>query len=748
MKLKRAALWVFKGVAALIAVVVAAFLLFAWLGHPKFSTDNIFIRPAGKDVFKMSDIPRGRALTPREIDQYAGKLLAEMTLTEKVHQMSGDTGLWELAKLVTVERLKYNDSPILAGRNPRLEIPPVAFSDGPRGVVLHHSTCFPVAMARGASWDLDLERRVGDAIGQEIRAQGGNFYGGLCINLLRHPGWGRAQETFGEDPYLLGEMAVATLEGVQRHNVMACAKHYAMNSIEMVRTKLNVNVSERTLREVYLPHFKRAVDGGVASVMSSYNRVRGDYAGENATLLRKILKEEWGFRGFVMSDFFAGLYDGPKAARAGLDLEMPAALCYGKKLIAAVESGAVPREVVDDSVRRLLRRKIEYSTRPDVMRYAAALVASQPHIELAREAAEKSMVLLRNQGNLLPLDKSHIGTLAVIGRLAGEENTGDHGSSRVYPPYVVTPLEGLRRYLGSGAQVIYESGADLARARQLAKTAGAVVIVAGYDFRDEGEYIPEMPNPADRGGDRRNLHLRPEDVKLIQDVAPDNPRTIVVLNGGSAILMEEWKDKVSSILMAWYPGMEGGTALARILFGEVNPSGKLTVTFAKDPAQFPPFDPPYQGSVEYGYYHGYTLAEKRGHAPSFPFGYGLSYTSFQYSNLKLGATQIAPDGELAVSADVTNTGSRSGEEVVQLYVGFPNAKVDRPLKLLRGFARIALSPGEKKTVAFTVRAQELAWYDPDTSAWRVEPVEHQVLVGVSSRAADLLQASFRIAAGR
>ncbi len=746
MKRQRAVFWVLKGAAALAATMVTAFLLFAWLGHPKFSTDNIFIRPAGKGVFKMTDIPRGRAHTPQEIDQFAGKLLAEMTLTEKVHQMSGDTGLWELAKLVTVEKLKYNDSPILAGRNPRLGIPPVAFSDGPRGVVLHHSTCFPVAMARGASWDLDLERRVGDAMGQEIRAQGGNFYGGLCMNLLRHPGWGRAQETFGEDPYLLGEMAVATLQGVQRHNVMACAKHYAMNSIEMLRTKLNVNTGERTLREVYLPHFKRAVDGGVAAVMSSYNRVRGDYAGENAYLLRTVLKEEWGFQGFVMSDFFAGIYDGNKAAKAGLDLEMPAAISYGKALIAAVERGAVPLAFIDDSVLRLLRRKIEYSTRPDVMRYDASLVASKPHIELAREAAEKSMVLLKNEGNLLPLDKSRVRTLAVIGRLADMENTGDHGSSRVYPPYVVTPLQGLRRYLGANTQVSYEPGADLGRARHLARTADAVLIVAGYDFRDEGEYIPEFPNPADRGGDRKNLHLRPEDVKLIQDVAPDNARTIVVLVGGGAMLMEEWKDKVNSILMAWYSGMEGGTALARILFGEINPSGKLTVTLAKDPSQLPPFDPPYQGSVEYGYYHGYTLAEKKGYEPSFPFGYGLSYTSFQYSNLKLATTQMAPDGELAVSVDVADTGSRSGEEVVQLYVGFPNAKVDRPVKLLRGFARVALSPGQKKTVAFTVHARDLAYYDPETSTWRVEPVEHQVLAGGSSRAADLLQGSFRITA--
>ena len=399
MKIKPIVKWVLASLAALLILAITSFLLYAWLTHPKVSTDNIFIRPAGPGVFKMSDIPRGRALTPQEIDQYADKLLSEMTLKEKVHQMSGDTWWWEITKLITVDRLKYNDTPILAGRNPRLQIPPVAFSDGPRGVVMDHSTCFPAAMARGASWDRDLERRVGDAIGQEIRAQHGNFYGGLCLNLLRHPGWGRAQETFGEDPYLLGEMAVATLEGVQRNNVMACAKHYALNSIEMARTKLNVNVDERTLREVYLPHFNRAVDGGVAALMSSYNRVRGDYAGENAYLLRKILKDEWGFRGFVISDFFTGVYDGPKGCQRWPRHRDARHRAYGKSLIAAVEKGDVPREFIDDSVRRILRRKIEYSTRPDPMRYDANFVASKAHVELAREAAEKSMVLLKNDGN-------------------------------------------------------------------------------------------------------------------------------------------------------------------------------------------------------------------------------------------------------------------------------------------------------------------------------------------------------------
>jgi beta-glucosidase len=746
MRLKRAAYWFLKGIAALLALAVVVFLLFAWLRHPKFSTDNIFIRPAGPGIFKMSDIPRGRALTPQEIDQYADKLLAEMSLTEKVHQMSGDTGYWELTKLVVLDRLKYNDTPTLAGRNPRLQIPPVAFADGPRGVVLNHSTCFPVAMARGASWDLDLERRVGDAMGQEIRAQHGNLYGGLCLNLLRHPGWGRAQETFGEDPYLLGEMAVATLEGVQRNNVMACAKHLALNSIEMNRTQLNVNVDERALREVYLPHFKRVVDAGVASIMSAYNRVRGDYAGENVYLLRKILKNEWGFRGFVMSDFFDGVYDGAKAANAGLDLEMPDTKAYGPALIAAVEKGTVPSAFIDDSVRRILRRKIDYSTRPDPITYDSSLVVSKPHIELAREAAEKSMVLLKNDKSLLPLDKSRVKTLAVVGRLADTEDIGDHGSSRVYPPYVITPLKGLHRYLGANTQISYESGADLARAHELARSSDAVVIVVGYDFHDEGEYTPQTPIVADRGGDRKDLHLHKDDVSLIQQLAPDNSKTVVVLVGGSAILVDEWKDKVNSILMSWYSGMEGGTALAHILFGDVNPSGKLTVTFPAGTSQLPPFAPPYTGSVDYGYYHGYTLAEKKDYQPSFPFGFGLSYTTFRYSNLHLGATEIAPDSDLPVSVDVTNTGSRSGEEVVQLYVGFPNAKVDRPAKLLRGFGKIHLSPGETKSVAFTVHAGDLAYYDPESSSWRVEPVVHQILVGGSSRASDLLTAAFSVTA--
>ena len=262
--------------------IVAAIAGYVWWTHPKRPVDGLFVREAGAGVYKFRDVARGRALSPSEADEHARKVLAGMTLREKVLQMSGDTWLWDLVALVSVEQWKYNDRPILAGADRRLAIPPIAFADGPRGVVLGHSTCFPSAMLRGASWDRALQRRIGDAIAKEIRAQGGNLWGGVCVNLLRHPSWGRAQETLGEDPFLLGELAVPAVEAVQSHNVMACAKHFALNSIEETRTKVDVRVDERTLREVYLPHFKRLADADVASLMSAYNKVNGTTAARTA----------------------------------------------------------------------------------------------------------------------------------------------------------------------------------------------------------------------------------------------------------------------------------------------------------------------------------------------------------------------------------------------------------------------------------------------------------------------------------
>jgi beta-glucosidase len=731
---------------AVLGVVALAFVVFsawAWWTHPKRATDNIFVRRGGPEVFKLSDVPRDHELSEAQVEGFVDRVLAEMTIEEKVDQMSGDTWVWDLVRFLTIEGQKYNDRPIAAGRNPRLLIPPLQFSDGPRGVSMNHSTAFPVAMARAASFDRKLEARIGDAIGQELRAQGANLYGGPCLNLLRHPGWGRAQETYGEDPYLLGEMAASLVAGVQRHNVMATAKHFALNSIEESRHTVDVRVEERALREVYLPHFERVVRAGVASVMSAYNRVNGDYCAENAHLLGKVLKDDWGFQGFVVSDFFRGVFDGVKAANAGLDLEMPVTEVYGSKLLAAAESGEVPRARVDDAARRILRRKIFYFTRRDPQAYDRSLVRSKEHVDLAREAAEKSIVLLQNDGPVLPLERSSVRTLAVMGRLAeGAENMGDHGSSRVYPPEFVSPLRGLQEYLGASTRVIHDIGTDPGRVRQLAREVDAMVIVAGLDHRDEGEWIPEKPE-GDRGGDRRRLSLNEEDVQLIHGASALNPRTAVVLMGGGPLTMEEWRYEAPAILLAFYPGMEGGRALARVLFGEVNPSGKLPFTVPGDPSWLPPFDPK-ADRVEYGYYHGYALAEKKGIELAFPFGFGLSYTRFAYGRPRLGAAEVPADGSLDVQVDVSNAGTRAGEEVVQLYAGFPASRVDRPLKLLRGFEKVALEPGETKTVQFTLSARDLAYWDTAASMFRVDPGAYDVRVGGSSRREDLQTAPFRV----
>jgi beta-glucosidase len=731
-----------KILGAALALLVALAALLLWWTHPKRPVSGAFVREAGPGVFKFTDVPRGRLLSPDEVDGYARRILAEMTLRQKVLQMSGDSSLFDLIRLITVERMKYNDRPIPAGADVRLAIPPIGFADGPRGVVLNRSTAFPVAMARAATWDRGLQRRFGEAVAREIRAQGGNLWGGVCVNLLRHPSWGRAQETLGEDPHLLAELALPSVEAVQAHNVMACAKHFALNSIEETRTSVDVRVDERTLREVYLPHFRRLAEADVASFMSAYNKVNGDYAGESRALLRGILKEEWGYRGFVMSDFFMGVYDGKKAALAGLDLEMPMAVVYGSKLVAAVEKGDVPEAVVDEAVLRILRRKIEYATRPDPEAYPPSLVRAPGHVALAREVAEKGVVLLENRDGLLPLDESSLRSVAVVGRLADAPNLGDAGSSRVYPPDTVTVVEGLREALGA-ARVVHEPGDDPARARAAARAADAVVVVAGFDQSDEGEYIPQKPNRDEWGGDREELALKAADRELILAVAAENPRTIVVLVGGAAITVEEWRERAGAILMAFYPGEQGGAALAGILLGRVSPSGKLPFTVPRDASQLPPFDNR-TPAVEYGYYHGYTLADKKGWEPRYAFGHGLSYTTFAYSRPAVDAPEVKADGSLSASVDVTNAGSRAGEEVVQLYVGFPGRAADRPVKLLRGFERLALAPGETKRVAIPVAARDLAYWDEGSRAWAVERGEHAVHLGGSSRAADLVSVSFRV----
>ena len=681
------------------------------------------------------------------LDAVVENLLSRMTLREKVAQLSGGS-LLTLVKL-GINRYLHGEIPnIYAGHNARLRIPPISFSDGPRGVVVGRATCFPVAMARGASWDRELERRVGDAMGKEARAGGANYFGGLCINLLRHPAWGRAQETFGEDPWLVGEMGVALLQGVQAHGVMTCAKHFAVNSIENSRFYVDVEIDERPLREVYLPHFKKCVDAGVASLMTAYNRLRGEHCGQNEYLLTQILRREWGFQGFVSSDWVWGIHETEAAIAAGMDVEMPRAKYYGRRLVEAVRSKRVSEAMVDRSARAVLRTKLAYAARPDALIYDRRWTACRAHVELAREVAEKSFVLLKNEGPTLPLDRDGIRKIAIIGKLAAVANLGDHGSSRVSPPYAVTLLEGLRSHLQGTAEVQFADGSDLAQAKVLAQGADAVLLVVGYGHNDEGENLTSNRKPGgDRklgqGGDRLELGLEPEEIELIVQLAPLNAKTVVSLIGGSAITMEGWKGCVPAILMIWYPGMEGGHAWARVLFGERSPSGKLPFSIPAEASQLPPFDA-FATSARYEAFHGYTLMDRSDQEPAFPFGFGLSYARFEYGALKLSQSEIHAEDSLSIEVRVRNAGDRPGEEVVQLYVGFENSAVERPRKLLRDFQKIFLGPGEEGNACLSVHGRDLAWFNPEVQRWEVETMTYTVYVGSSSRPQDLQRGQFRV----
>jgi beta-glucosidase len=661
-----------------------------------------------------------------DVERRIDRLLGSLTLGEKVEMMHGSSlgtreGLW------------------MTPGNDELGVPGFAMTDGPRGVGARTgpSTAFPVAMARGASWDPELERRVGQTMGLETRAAGASVLLAPTVNVLRHPRWGRAQETYGEDTVHIGAMAVAFIEGAQEH-VLASVKHFAANSIEDTRYEVSANMDERTLREVYLPHFRRAVrDAHVASVMSAYNRLNDTYCSENPHLLRDILKGEWGFQGFVESDWIFGVNSTVPAALAGLDLEMPAKNYFGDALVTAVEAGEVSEEVIDEAVRRLLRAQLCYRLDTDPPVVEPEKRETPEAIALARESAERSIVLLKNEGGVLPLDRGALTELVIVGPLADVENIGDTGSSDVAPSSVVTALEGLTAAAGT-VGVTYVTG-DPADGENAAAIAGAdaVIAVVGLTSADEGEKITD-----DNGGDRESLELHADDVELLTAVAALNDSVVVVLEGGAAITMGGWLEDVEAVLMAWYPGMEGGAALASILFGDVNPSGRLPIVFPAAEGDLPPFDNA-SLEVEYGYYHGYRYLDENGAAPLFPFGYGLSYTGFAYANLALASSAITPDATLVATVDVTNTGERAGIETVQLYAHAATSRVDRAARELKAFAQVALEPGETKTVTLEVKADDLAFWDSEADAFEVEATEYVVEVGPNER--DLpLMASFTV----
>jgi len=680
-----------------------------------------------------------KGMTPDEIAKTIEVLLAEMTLEEKVAMMSGKGFFAEYA----ASGRTWGSAPYRAGGGcERLGVPPLYFTDGPRGVARGSSTCFPVTMARGATFDVDLERRIGEAMGVEARAQGCTLSGAVCVNLLRHPAWGRAQETYGEDSHHLGEMGAALATGLQTHNVCATVKHFAVNSIENARFKIDVRCDDRTMREVYLPHFKRILDAGCASVMSAYNQWNGEYCGQNRVLLTDILRGEWGFDGFVHSDWIFGVRQAYGAA-AGLDVENPEPVVFAN-LAQAVREGRIEPQVIDQACRRILSVTYRFACAEDPEpEYRPDQVASAAHVALAREAARKSAVLLKNP-SVLPFDPGAIKTLAVLGSLAAVANLGDNGSSRVRPPHVVTALDGLRARLGPAVDIITADENDLAAARAAAAAADAVVVVVGYTAEDEGEFIPggaldlgqassnpaleafsgaqrSRPNRRDVGGDRTDLGLPAAHVALIRAAESAGKPTCVAIAAGSAVIVEDWIDAPVAILQTFYAGMEGGAALAEILFGDVAPSGRLPFTVARNAADYPHFDRD-ADQIAYGPYHGYLLFERDGCEPRFPFGAGLSYAQFEYRALRARRAGDALDIEVSVR----NMSDMPADEVVLAFVAPPGRAAERPKRLLKAFTRCTLAAGERRTLSLRIPLADLRWWNPATRAWTLESGRHRI----------------------
>ncbi|MDO4901026.1 beta-glucosidase [Actinomyces sp.] len=674
-------------------------------------------------------------------DAEADSLLSLMTASEQLALLHGNVPFWRGRRSIMHDG--YNHFPYPAGANARLGVPGIHFIDGPRGVVVGSATAFPVSMARGATWDPDLEERIGRAIGQEVRASGGNFFGGVCINLPRHPAWGRVQETYSDQSVLLGAMGAALTRGVSVHAI-ACVKHFALNSMENARFDVDVHCDPETLHEDFLPHFHDCVRAGAGSLMCAYNRVNGQWASASQELLTEVLREKWGFTGFTISDFIWAIRDAGASLEAGLDVETPFAQLRAEHLPDALATGEASRDTVRTSGRRLLRTLLDHYARRCDERPPAAVIASDEHRALAREAAARSMVLLRNEAvadaPALPLDPVSLRSLAVVGRLADVQNLGDRGSSNVHA-HQVTPLAGLCTAL-PGARVTHDDGADPDRAAALAAESDAAVVVVGYTAAEEGEWVngriyarddlmrlyPEPHTAEDQavlgemmdrlraaagkaeiGGDRANLHLPPEDVALIRAVSAAQPRTAVVIVAAGAVLMEEWFESVPAVVMGWYSGMEGGHALADLLLGAENFSGRMPYAIPRRAEDLPEFRAD-AAKVGYDRWYGQRLLARRGAEALIPLGRGLSYTTFTLMGLDLDVN--AADGRVRARTTVRNTGTRDGIATIQLYATRLDGDRVGQRELL-GFTRVGLDPGRSATAVVDALLRPLSRWDRD-----------------------------------
>ncbi|OLB73749.1 MAG: hypothetical protein AUI14_25370 [Actinobacteria bacterium 13_2_20CM_2_71_6] len=668
------------------------------------------------------------AATPRE---RAVAIVAKMTLDEKIGQLHG---IRDDAKDI------YRVVPAI----PRLGIPELRLTNGPAGVSTGGSrnpahqplaTALPAPIALAASWDLRQATAYGDLAAQETLSVGRNVLEGPTVNIARVPVNGRTFEAYGEDPYLAAQFAVSDIQAVQARGVIANVKHYMGNNQEVNRFSVNDVIDERTMREIYLPAFEAAVKTGhVGSVMCAYPKINGTFNCENPLLLNQILKTEWGFDGFVFSDFGA-VHSTVPSANAGLDLETPTGAHFGDALKTAVQNGQVSMSTIDEKLVRRYTTMIQlglFDRTPSV-----TPIPAQAHGAVARKLAAEGMVLLKNSpvggAPLLPLSSNGLTSIALIG--TDRAKTGGGGSSHVKPFYTVTPSAGLRSRAGSGVTVSTNPGTDTSSAAAAARGADVAIVIVQDN---EGE-----------GKDRANLTLSGNQDAVVSAVAAANPRTVVVAKTGGPVLMP-WLSQVPAVLQAWYPGEEDGNAVADVLFGAFNPSGKLPITFPKkdsdQPANTPARYPGVNGTAQYseGIFVGYRHYDANGIAPLFPFGFGLSYTSFAYANLKVTKGSGA---NVTVEADVTNTGTRTGAEIVELFVGSPSsASVPEAPQELQGFQKILLSPGQTGHVTVTLDARSFSHWDPASDRWTVSAGTYRVMVGSGSR--DIrLRGSVALAAG-
>lgn len=681
-------------------------------------------------------------------DEKINNLIKQMTLEEKV-------------------KMIHASSSFTSGGVPRLGIPELVTSDGPHGVRVEHGrgwdvqpnvydsgTYLPTGVCLAATWNPQLSYAFGSVLGSEAAFRGKNVILGPGINIIRTPLNGRNFEYQSEDPFLISKMVVGYIKGVQDQGISACVKHYLANNQEVNRQTVNIQMSERALREIYLPGFKAAVtEGHVNTLMGSYNLFRGQYATENDYLMNQILKKEFKFKGLVMSDWGA-VHNTMEALWNGCDLEMGTDLAMlpnpdyskfflGDTVTRLVHQGKVPETLLDEKVRRILY--VMFKTHMIDGKPLKGEYNTKAHQQTAARIAEEGIVLLKNEQHILPLRRSLIKSIAVIGFNASRKQSMGGGSSQVKAFYEVTPLEGIKKLM-PGANITYDQGYNIARgakadnamiakAVKSAAAADVVIVVGGwthgydYDVWADNAYDAEDV-------DKPDMHMPFGQDELIRAVQKANPHTVVVLMGGGPIDVSSWINTIPGILQMWYPGMEGGSALAKILFGEINPSGKLPMTFPKSLEDVPAHKlASYPGDDKKNVYYyddiyvGYRYYDTYKQVPQFAFGHGLSYTTFSYSDLKVSTV----GKKATVSFIVKNTGTVAGSDVAQVYVHQQKPGLPRPEKELKGFQKVLLNAGEFKHITIDLQPESFQYYNDNKNQWVMEPGTFDILVGNSSR---------------